>query len=152
MTGRRGALVRRWGGRAVGLAITGIGLYVVLPSLLTMFAAWPQLAAVDVPWFFVLLALQAGRLVSLWWLTRLALAPAIGLGWGTTATAQLAGSAAAKVVPGGGAVGGVVQARILIGSGQPAGTVASGLGAIALLQNAVLFLLPVLTVPALLIG
>ena len=30
-----GALVRRWGGRAVGLALTGIGLYVVAPSLLT---------------------------------------------------------------------------------------------------------------------
>ena len=29
-----GGLVRRWGGRAVGLAITGVGLYIVAPSLL----------------------------------------------------------------------------------------------------------------------
>jgi uncharacterized protein (TIRG00374 family) len=159
------ALVRRWGGRAVGLTITGIGLYVILPSLLTMFAAWPQLAGVEVPWFFILAVLQLGRLVALWWLTRLAFAPARSAarleghdgvvprpGWGVTATAQLAGSAAAKVLPGGGAAGGVVQAKVLIDAGQPSTTVASGLTAIALLNNAVLFLLPVLTIPALLIG
>ena len=51
------ALVRRWGGRAVGLAVTGIGLYVVAPSLLTMFGAWPRLADVEVRWFAVLAAL-----------------------------------------------------------------------------------------------
>jgi uncharacterized membrane protein YbhN (UPF0104 family) len=153
-------LLRRWGGRTVGLAVTGIGLYVVAPSLLTMFQAWPELAHVDVPWFFVLAGLQLGRLVSLWWLTKLALAPTSAgrddavphLGWGTTATAQLAGSAAAKVLPGGGATGGVIQAKVLIDAGQPGRSVASGLTAIGLLNNAVLFLLPVLTVPALLIG
>ena len=158
-TSRR-TLLRRWGGRAVGLTITGIGLYVVAPSLLTMFQAWPELARVDVPWFFVLLGLQLGRLVSLWWLTQLAIAPSSDghddavphLGWGTTATAQLAGSAAAKVLPGGGATGGVIQAKVLIDAGQPGRAVASGLTAIGLLNNAVLFLLPVLTIPALLIG
>lgn len=151
------ALVRRWGGRAVGLTITGVGLYLVAPSLLTMFAAWPQLADVDVPWFFILAALQLGRLVTLWWLTKLALKSTEAsdvprLGWGTTATAQLAGSAAAKVLPGGGAAGGLVQAKVLIDVGQPPRAVASGLSAVALLNNAVLFLLPVLTIPALLIG
>lgn len=160
MDASRRTLARRWGGRAVGLTITGIGLYVVAPSLLTMFAAWPQLARVDVPWFVVLALLQLGRLVSLWWLTKLALAPARTsseapgrrLGWGTTATAQLAGSAAAKVLPGGGATGGLIQAKVLIDDGQPPRAVASGLTAIGLLNNAVLFLLPVLTIPALLIG
>jgi uncharacterized membrane protein YbhN (UPF0104 family) len=160
------ALVRRWGGRAVGLTITAIGLYLVLPGLLTVFGAWPQLADVDVPWFFVLALLQLGRLVALWWLSKMAIEPARSrtpgadqpestvprLGWGTTATAQLAGSAAAKVVPGGGAAGGVVQANVLISTGQPATAVASGLAAVALLNNAVLFLLPILTIPALLIG
>ena len=167
-TSRR-RFLRRWGGRAVGLTITGLGLYVVAPSLVTMFKAWPQLAQVDAPWFFVLAGLQFGRLVSLWWLTKLALAPdrgvaaqpagheahdvsALRVGWGTTATAQLAGSAAAKVLPGGGAAGGMVQAKVLIDAGQPPKAVASGLTAIGLLNNAVLFLLPVLTIPALLIG
>ena len=168
MARSRGTLVRRWGGRAVALSITAVGLYVVTPSLLTMFAAWPELARVDVPWFFVLAGLQLGRLVTLWWLTKLAVAPrrrdpadsrrneahddVPRLGWGTTATAQLAGSAAAKVLPGGGAAGGMIQAKVLIDDGQPPQAVASGLTAIGLLNNAVLFLLPVLTIPALLIG
>ena len=156
MTSSRRTLVRRWGGRAVGLTITGVGLYVVAPSLVTMFSAWPQLAEVDAPWFLVLTGLQVGRLVSLWWLTKLALAPSRPdvprLGWGVTATAQLAGSAAAKILPGGGAAGGMVQAKVLIDSGQPGKDVASGLTAIGLLNNAVLFLLPILTIPALLIG
>ena len=158
MAASRSALVRRWGGRAVGLTVTGVGLYLVVPSLVTMFSAWPQLAEVDVPWFVVLAALQVGRLVSLWWLTKLALRPGREehdvprLGWRTTATAQLAGSAAAKILPGGGATGGVIQAKMLIDDGQPPKAVASGLTAIGLLNNAVLFLLPVLTIPALLIG
>jgi uncharacterized membrane protein YbhN (UPF0104 family) len=74
------------------------------------------------------------------------------LGWGTTATAQLAGNAASKVVPGGAATGSVVQAKVLISAGQPATTVASGLTAVNLLGTAVLLLLPVLTIPALIIG
>ena len=72
------ALVRRWGGRAVGLAVTGIGLYVVAPSLLTMFGAWPQLADVEVRWFVVLAALETCSFAALWWLARIALTPAPG--------------------------------------------------------------------------
>jgi uncharacterized membrane protein YbhN (UPF0104 family) len=160
------ALVRRWGWRAIGLAVTGIGLYFVAPSLLTMFGAWPQLAGVAVRWFAVLAVLEICSFAALWWLARIALAPAPcdapmaeaqsevvpHLGWGTTATAQLAGNAASKVVPGGAATGGVLQAKILISAGQPAAAVASGLAAVSLLGTAVLLLLPVLTVPALIIG
>jgi uncharacterized membrane protein YbhN (UPF0104 family) len=164
------ALVRRWGGRAVGLAVTGIGLYVVAPSLLTMFGVWPQLADVNLRWFAVLAALETCSFAALWWLARIALtsvsvdAPgAAGAaggrggvgprpGWGTTAAAQLAGNAASKVVPGGAATGGVVQGKVLISAGQPAAIVASGLTAVNLLSAAVLLLLPVLTIPALVIG
>ena len=160
------ALVRRWGGRAVGLTITGIGLYVVAPSLLTMFGAWPQLAGVDVPWFFVLAALQLGRLVALWWLSKMAIEPV------RSGTAEIDGAE-------GGARGwagerpqplswpgvprprsyqvearpeGWSRPRCSSSAGQPATAVASGLAAVALLNNAVLFLLPILTIPALIIG
>ena len=90
-------------GRA--LAVTGVGLYVVAPSLLSAFGAWPQLAEVKHRWFLILVLLEAGSLASLWWLTRLALEPhrdddartsagggAGGWSWGTVATAQLAGN------------------------------------------------------------
>lgn len=151
--------MRRWGGRAVGLTVTGIGLYVVAPSLLTMFGSWPRLAEVRLYWFAELALFETLSLASLWWLTRIALAPHPGdvgthprLGWGTAAAAQLAGNAASKVVPGGAATGGVVQAKILIDAGQPGPAVASGLTATNLLGTAVLLLLPVLTIPALIIG
>lgn len=155
-----GALVRRWGGRAVGLAITGVGLYIVAPSMLSLFGTWPRLADVEPWWFPVLVVLEALSFVALWWLARLALAqragddepPPVHSGWGTLATAQLAGNAASKVVPGGPAAGGVLQARLLIQAGQPAAVVASALTAIGLITTGVLLLLPVLTVPALLIG
>ena len=70
------ALVRRWGWRAVGLAVTGVGLYLVVPSLLTMFGSWPQLADVAVHWFVVLAVLEICCFAALWWLARIALAPA----------------------------------------------------------------------------
>ena len=62
-----GALARRWGWRAVGLSVTGIGLYVVAPSLLTMFGAWPRLAGVAVRWFVVLALLELCSFAALWW-------------------------------------------------------------------------------------
>ena len=153
-----GGLVRRWGGRAVGLAITGIGLYIVAPSLLSVFGAWPRLADIEPWWFPVLAVLETCSFAALWWLAELAMAQQAGekrpthLGWGTIATAQLAGNAASKVVPGGPASGGVVQGKLLIQAGQPAAVVASALTAIGLMTTGVLLLLPVLTVPALLIG
>ena len=158
-----GALVRRWGGRAVMLAVTGIGLYVVAPSLLSAFGAWPQLAEVRLRWFTILVLLEAASLASLWWLTRLALEPhrgddadqesdALPVSWGTVATAQLAGTAASRVIPGGAATGGVVQGKLLIQAGEPPAVVASGLAGVGLITTAVLLLLPVLTIPALLIG
>ncbi len=156
-------LVRRWGWRAVGLTVTGIGLYVVAPSLLTMFGSWPRLAEVRLYWFAELAVLETLSLAALWWLAKISLAPHPDeqddpagapprLGWGTTAAAQLAGNAASKVVPGGAATGGVIQAKILIDAGQRPAAVASGLTAANLLGTAVLLLLPVLTLPALFIG
>ena len=146
----------------MGLTLTGVGLYVVAPSLLTLFGSWPQLQDVEPWWFAVLVGLVFCSAGSIWWLTRLALAtrpnnsegrPSAGrVGWGTAATAHLAGNAAGKVVPGGPAAAGVVQAKVLIQAGQPAAAVASALAAMGLLTTGVLLLLPVLTIPALIIG
>ena len=46
-----------------------------LPSLLSLFGAWPRLAEVQLRWFVLLVLLQAASFASLWWLTRLALEP-----------------------------------------------------------------------------
>lgn len=152
-------LVRRWGARAVGLVLTAFGLYVVFPTLLTVFGSWPRLRDVDIWWFALVVALVVGSMVSLWWLTRLALqhrtdpeAPWSTVSWSTAATAHLAGNAAGKVVPGGPATAGVVQARLLIQSGQQPSAVASAITAMGLLTTGILLMLPILTIPALLIG
>src|SRR5262245_43613451 len=79
--GRRGSdvvrwlrrMVQRWGVRAVGIAVTGIGLYVVAPSLVTLFGAWPELDAVRPWWFVVLALLQFGSFAALWLLLRIAM-------------------------------------------------------------------------------
>lgn len=151
-------LVRRWGARAVGLVLTAIGLYVVFPGLLTLFGSWPRLRDVSFWWFAVVVVLVFCSMACLWWLTRLALqhrvdeGPWSTVGWGTAASAHLAGNAAGKVVPGGPATAGLVQARVLIQSGQSASAVASAITAVGLLTTGMLLMLPVLTIPALLIG
>ncbi|RYU12924.1 lysylphosphatidylglycerol synthase transmembrane domain-containing protein [Nocardioides iriomotensis] len=173
--------LRRWGPRGVALAVTGIGLYVVAPSLLAMLDAWPQLEAVRPRWFVLLAALEVGSFVALWGLTRIALSRprhvrragpgAAGAGhgvpahagharwrrarsvrWADVARAQLVGNAASRVLPGGAATGTVVQGRMLLLRGHPADRVASALTAVGLLTTGVLATLPVLTVPAVLIG
>jgi uncharacterized membrane protein YbhN (UPF0104 family) len=152
-------LVRRWGARTVSLVATAFGLYIVAPGLLALFGSFPRLRDVEPWWFVVLVALVGGSMASMWWLTRLALLhrkSADGthttVAWGTAATAHLAGNAAGKIVPGGPATAGVVQAKVLIDAGEPPAAVASAMTAMGLLTTGVLLLLPILTVPALLIG
>jgi uncharacterized protein (TIRG00374 family) len=142
-------VLRRWGGRAVGLLVTAAGLYVVAPSLLTMFDSWPSLGDVRPVWFVVVGVLEAGSFLCLWLLLRIAMP---GSRWLDIATSQLAGNAASRIIPGGAASGGIVQARMLIQSGHPPGTVGAVLSATGLLTTGVLLALPILTVPAVLIG
>jgi uncharacterized membrane protein YbhN (UPF0104 family) len=72
--------------------------------------------------------------------------------WTVVAGSQLVGNAASRVLPGGAATGTVVQARVLVSSGQPAALVASALAAVGLVTTGILATLPVLTIPAVLIG
>jgi uncharacterized membrane protein YbhN (UPF0104 family) len=135
--------------RAVLLAVTGVSLYLLAPSLLTLFDAWPQLKGVRPWWFVVVVGLQAASFVCLWALMRIALRTS---GWFEVASSQLAGNAASRIVPGGAATGTVVQASMLINSGLPATSVGGALGAAGLLTTGMLLALPVLAVPAVLAG
>jgi len=142
-------MVRRWGVRAVGIVVTGIGLYVVAPSLVTLFGAWPSLEAVRPWWFVVLAVLQLASFASLWLLYRIGMPHAR---WRDLAASQLVGNAISKVLPGGAATGGVLQGRMLVVAGRPAGEVTSALSATGLMTTGVLLAIPVLTVPTLIIG
>lgn len=140
--------VRRWGWRVVGLAVTGVGLYVVAPGVVAALHEWPELQRVRPLWFPVLIALQAGSLAALWFLVRISLPTT---SWSAAASSQLAGNAASRVLPGGNATGTVVQASMLVKAGQPAGAVAAALGSIGLLTTGMLLALPILTIPAVII-
>ena len=141
-------VVRRWGVRAVGLAVTGIGLYVVAPSVVALIGEWPQLRDVRPLWFGVLVVLVVGSWSCLWVLVRTLLP---GTPWTTVGSAQLAGLASGCVLPGGSATGSVVQASILVKAGHHPAKVAAALGSVGLLTTGMLLALPILTVPAVLI-
>ncbi len=135
--------------RGVGMAATGVALYVVAPSLLALLDAVPSLGDVAPIWFLVVVAAELGSFVSLWALLRIALRTNA---WFVVAVSQLAGNAASRVVPGGAAAGGVVQGGVLVRSGYPVAKVSAVLSTTGLLTTGMLFALPVLAVPAMLAG
>jgi uncharacterized protein (TIRG00374 family) len=141
-------VVRRWGGRVVGLTITGIGLYVVLPSVVALLGEWPELKDVRPFWFVDMVLLVVGSWACLWVLVRMLLP---GTPWTTVGSAQLAGLASACVLPGGSATGSVVQASVLVKAGHAPGKVGAALGSVGLLTTGMLLALPILTVPAVII-
>jgi hypothetical protein len=104
----------RYTKRGLALAVTGVSLYLVAPSLLTLFDAWPELGHVRPWWFGVVVILESCSFVSLWLLLRIALQTRT---WFDIASSQLASNAASRIIPGGAASGSVIQATMLVGAG-----------------------------------
>src|SRR4051794_35763614 len=86
----------------VWLAITGISLYLVAPSVLDTLASWRDIKRFAPQWLLVMLLAQTAAMASLWALQHIAISVAR---WPAVITSQLGGNAMAKVAPGGGAVG-----------------------------------------------
>ena len=84
-------------------------------------------------------ALELASIACLWQLVRIAL-PEVS--WFQASTAQLAGNAISKCVPGGGPVGAATQMRMLSVSGIDLPLAVSAMGATGLLSTWVLFALP----------
>ena len=142
---KRGAILLR----LAFLVVTVIALYILWPSLLTVFERWPELLDLNPGWFAVMLALEALSFGCIWGLQRIALRTTR---WFGVATAQLASNAFSRVVPGGAAAGGALQWRMLTDSGVDGAQVATALTAVSLISTGTLFMLPLLTVPAALLG
>lgn len=134
---------------AIWLAVTGVSLYLVAPSLLDTLSSWRDVERFAPGWLLAMAALQALSLVCLWAVQRYALH---ARGWHAVATSQLAGNAIAKIVPGGGAVGAALQYRMLVQAGLRPGQAVTGLTAANLLTFAVVLALPLLAVPAIVTG
>ncbi|HEY7661242.1 MAG TPA: YbhN family protein [Actinomycetota bacterium] len=133
--------------RAIPLAIAGIGLYVVFPSLVQTFSSFPELTRVHPAWFVVMVVLEIGAFACMWALLRLALRRR---GWFRIATTQLASNAVSRILPGGAATGGALQYAWLVRSGLDGTVVASALTAVSLASTATVLALPLLALPALL--
>ncbi|MGH3037466.1 MAG: lysylphosphatidylglycerol synthase transmembrane domain-containing protein, partial [Gaiellaceae bacterium] len=135
--------------RAGLLLLTGVSLYLLLPSLVAVFSSWRDLFELEPVWFSVALGFEALSLLSVWALQRIALrAPS----WFAVGTSQLAASAFGRIVPGGMAAAGAIQYRMLVGAGVPPGRVGSALAATSGLLFAGLLALPLLAVPAIVAG
>jgi uncharacterized protein (TIRG00374 family) len=135
--------------RAIFLLVALVALYVLWPSLLSVLSSFPEVLTIRPWWFAVLGGLEAASFACAWALQRLALRTSV---WFGVATAQLAGNAVSRVVPGGAAAGGAVQFRMLVRAGIGSTQVGTGLTAASLVSTATLFVLPILSVPAMLAG
>jgi uncharacterized protein (TIRG00374 family) len=135
--------------RLIFLTVSIITLYVLWPSLIAVFRSWPDLLTLNPVWYPVMLALEAASFICAWGLQRLALATDR---WFAIGTAQLAGNAVSKVIPGGAAAGGATQFKMLTDGGIAGARVGTGLAVASLISTGSLFALPLLSVPAALAG
>jgi uncharacterized protein (TIRG00374 family) len=133
----------------LGLLVSGVALYLVLPGLLTLFGSLPKLEAVFPAWFVPIFALEAAAFVCIWELMRIALNTDR---WFDIACAQLTGNALSRALPGGAATGGATMYQMLTRSGFDGPTTSTALTAVGILSTATLFVLPILALPAILFG
>jgi len=134
--------------RVVVLGVTGVGLYVVWPSLAKVFSAGPMLATVNPLWGIPIVAAETASFVCMWALLRLALDVKP---WFPIATAQLVGNAFSRIVPGGAAAGGAMQFDMLNRAGIAPARAATSVTAVSLISTATLLGLPVISIVVILI-
>jgi hypothetical protein len=135
--------------RAAVVAVAGISIYLVFPTITEVFASWPRLSTLDPRWFALAVAAEAAHFTCTFALQRLALRTKA---WFPVVTSQLAGNAITLIVPGGAAVGAAVQFRMLAASGRDTSSTVGGLAAYSLLGVAGLLALPVFALPVILVG
>jgi uncharacterized protein (TIRG00374 family) len=131
------------------LAISGVAIWIVAPSVIASIGRFPQLRRVSVGWFLIVGLLESLALVCMWELTRIALRTRR---WFDVACAQLAGNALSRAIPGGAATGGTLEYQMLTSVDFDRAATTTALTATGLLSTGMLFALPVLAVPSLLSG
>ena len=135
--------------RGVVIAIAGVALYLVAPSVLAVLHSWPRLVTLNLWWFVPAVVAEAAHFACTFSLQRIALRTKR---WFPVVTAQLSGNAITLIVPGGAAAGAAVQFRMLKTSGMDPTEAVSGLTAFSFLGIGGLFALPVFVLPVVLFG
>ncbi len=133
----------------VFMGAAAVGFYLIWPQLIGFWDAMPGLRAITWWWFALMIVLEAGSFICYWGMMRVTLDESR---WFVLATTQLSSNAFARIVPGGAASGGTVSYQMLAAAGEPRGRIVTGLATNTLLSNGVLFLLPVMSLPAILGG
>jgi uncharacterized protein (TIRG00374 family) len=146
---KRPAGWRRLARPAALLGLGGLGIYLLLPSLLSVFGSWGSLEHLDWPFAILAVVCEGASFVCLWKLDRIALR---ARAWFPVAAAQLSGNAAGRVLPGGGATATGVSVAMLRRAGVDTGRAVAALGTSSALQLATALALPLLAVPAILGG
>jgi len=135
--------------RSLFIAFTGIVLYLVAPSILSVLDSWPKLATLNLLWFIPAVVSEGAHFACTFALQRIALRTKA---WFAVITAQLAGNAISLIVPGGAAAGAAVQFRMLGTAGMDATESVSGLTAFSFLGIGGLLALPVFVLPVVIFG
>ena len=135
--------------RAVALAVAGLAIYLLLPSLTRVLASWPRLLTLDRVWLAVALAAEVASFTCTFALQRLALQTRQ---WFSVVTAGLAGNSVSGILPGGAAAGAGLQFEMLSHAGFDTDAAAGALTTFSLLEVGALLAMPVVVVPAVLAG
>ena len=135
--------------RVLGLLVCGLVLYGVAPAVLDVLDAWPQVVDIEVYWFAAMVLAKVLSWAGMWLLQRLAVD---ARSWWPVVTSQLASGALGRVVPGGPAAAGALQYRMLVVAGIPSSLAGIGIGVASIVLLATLAALPVLAIPAVLLG
>jgi hypothetical protein len=133
----------------VAIGLTGLALYVVLPSLTRTVAAWPRLSNLDPIWLIGSFLAEAASFACTFALQRLVLRTKLRF---AVVTAGLTGNAVSGVLPAGDAAGAAVQFRMLATAGIATDNAVGGMTAASLLGIGGLLALPLFTLPAMLGG
>lgn len=134
------------------IAVTAMLLYVFAPALIAVGASWERVSEIQ-PWW--LAAMAVSQALSIWCLWRL---QAIAIGTEdhfAVATSQLTGGALGRVIPGGSATAAAAQYGMFAAATDDEvrrSAVATGLAMATALQVAGLCALPLLALPAVLLG
>jgi len=137
-----------WWRPVVVVAVVGLSLYVLLPSLMSVFGSWRSLSHLSWPFAILTVGCEVASFVCLWELERIVLGTRM---WFPVIAAQLSGNALGHLVPSA-APGGALETSMLATAGFDAGETVAALGASTGLQWATTSSLPVLALPAILGG
>jgi len=146
---KRSTGARRIVHQVLPLLIGGIGIYVVLPRLLSAVTEWQSLSHLVWPFVALTVVCEAAAFVCIWALDRIVLHTKA---WFPVITSQLTSAAAGRVLPGGGATSMALVVSMLRRAGISTPDAATAWGTSTLLQTATTLALPVLALPAIIGG